>query len=117
MGEMVLVKVNLTWRETGMFFSLCFFGGIENTSQNKRKKPVFLTVRTRHQRSMEQSEQKTGNLRGQNVKNTPQLLGFIIFLITSEINNKVSLSDKKGVWGLFFGEGVFDGISILTLQA
>lgn len=46
-------------------------------------------------------EQQNRNLRGQNVKNTPQLLGFVIFLITLEMSNKVSLSNKKGVWGLF----------------
>lgn len=58
-------------------------------------------MKTRHQRSMKKCDQQNRNLRGQNVKNTQQLLGFVIFLITSEINNKVSLSNKKGVWGLF----------------
>lgn len=45
------------------------------------------------------------------------MLSFVLFLITSEMNNKVFLSNKKRVLGLFFGEGVFEGIFILTLQA
>lgn len=85
---------------------------------DQEKKPCFFNNEDQTPEKHEKiSEQQNRHLRAQNVKNTPQLLGFVIFLITSEMSNKVSLSNKKGVWGLFFGEGGFNGVSILIHQA
>lgn len=63
---------------------------------DQEKKPCFFNNEDQTPEKHEKiSEQQNRHLRAQNVKNTPQLLGFVIFLITSEMSNKVSLSNKK----------------------